>query len=322
MPFEDIVVASTTDTQQEVNQAAGLPTDAEVETEAQVPNEEQQQPDEKSEAGKTGKPEGQKTEGEGEDEGDKGHKDHKKLLKRIDTLTRLRREAEEREQQTSQRLEEALRKTGVKTGGAEPPAKPKRADFQNDEDYETALFSWKEAEDRRKAADERLTSTFSAYNKGIETVKTQHDDWDEVMSQDIPIPMAVQNTIIGMGAKGPEVAYWLASNPDICDELVEVERSEGSAAAVLELGRYLAGRDTQAGGGSVSARRGAQKPEDDEEEQQAATPPAARRPQSRAPQPLKPVTGVSTRSTVPLDEMDFQDYRRIRDQQEKARRQR
>ena len=37
-----------------------------------------------------------------------------------------------------------------------------------------------------------------------------------------------------------------------------------------------------------------------------------------APPPIRPVGGSATRSTVPIDELDYQSFRKIRDQQEKA----
>lgn len=43
------------------------------------------------------------------------------------------------------------------------------------------------------------------------------------------------------------------------------------------------------------------------------------RPRSKAPAPIRPLSGSSTKSSVPMDELPYQEYRRLRDQQSKNR---
>jgi hypothetical protein len=47
--------------------------------------------------------------------------------------------------------------------------------------------------------------------------------------------------------------------------------------------------------------------------------PAAKRQRSNAPPPISPVGGSATRSSLPLDELPYAEYRRRRDEQSKNR---
>jgi hypothetical protein len=44
-----------------------------------------------------------------------------------------------------------------------------------------------------------------------------------------------------------------------------------------------------------------------------------RRPVSKAPAPIRPIGGSSTKSSLPLDELPYQEYKREREKQAKAR---
>src|SRR5262249_38537650 len=86
---------------------------------------------------------------------------------------------------------------------------------------------------------------------------------------------------------GPEAAIYLLRNAEDRRKLASMPEYQAVAAV-----GFLAARLTQ---------------------------PQAKRAISSAPPPIKPVGGSATRSSIPLDETDYQTYARIRNNQEKMR---
>jgi hypothetical protein len=318
----DVMVSSTTDDQAAVNLAAGLPAEG---------VQEQEQPGEKEILTTT--QQAQETqEVEEEVEGEEGgeEEEHRplpksKVQKRIDKLTARNYSLEETNNELKERLER-LERAAAGNQDAAPPVigtgftkpKPKEADFEKYEDFIDSLTDWKvekldfdkqqvqvKAQQEQQAA--RQKQTFSAYNKAVSDFRAEHDDYDEVVGrEDLQLPMSIMNAIVSMRDKGPEVAYQIAQNDELCTHLSQIAVDHGDAMALTEFGRWLA-----------STEAPVQQNEGEEEEEQEAPQPVAVR--SRAPKPIRPVGNSSTRSQLQMDELPFRDYRRLRDEQEKAR---
>jgi hypothetical protein len=193
-------------------------------------------------------------------------------------------------------------------------ARPIQTDpkFKDYDEFIEALTDWKlEKKDfdrgqealaqQQQAQQQRLEQTFKTYNTAVRAFAEEHPDYDEVVGrEDMQLPVSVMNAIVGLRDKGPEVAYQIAQDEDLCNHLSNIAVEHGDAIALTEFGRWLA---------SIEPER--------EPVAQGAERPAARR--SSAPAPIRPVGNNSTRSQVPIDELDFRDYRRIRDEAERAR---
>lgn len=188
----------------------------------------------------------------------------------------------------------------------EPKGKPQKADFVGKEDeYLEALVDWtadqkiaKAEHDKARAAEAaQQKETFDAYNRKVAEAKSVHEDFEEVVGQDLTIPVGVQLAVVEM-ENGPEVAYFLGSNPELCDELMKMSPLKAIAEAW-----------------KISEKLG--ESESDEEEETEEEKPAAKakveeKPARKAPEPIRPVGNGKTRSSVPLNEMSMADYKKAR----------
>ena len=137
----------------------------------------------------------------------------------------------------------------------------------------------------------------NTYNTSVETFKAEHDDWDEVVGQQISIPEAVGQAIVEMA--DPAIPYYLGKNPEVCKKLMEMS----PARAIAEIGR-IAGTLTQ--------------PER-EEKHAAGSGPDKQPIVSKAPPPIAQLRGHGTKSAISMDQMDYQDFAREREKELKNR---
>src|SRR5215469_8432575 len=309
----EVQVASTTDNQEEVNRVAGAaPADTVIkeELDSQVDSE-----PEKS------KPEESKTNG------------LEKMQKRIDKLTARNSEAESRADREAARAQQLARELEAErakhTENKEAPmeevaapvetlrVRPKLGETINprtgkphetQEEYEDDLMDWRDEKNAIQYAKEenerRSMNVLTSYNDRVEEFKVDHEDWgDVVTASTMDIPQGVQMAILEM-ENGPEVAYFLGKNPQVVKSLNKMS----VPTAMAEVGR-------------ISARlEGPQDKEKESNQERKINSGPDREPiVSRAPAPIKPLSGHATKSSVPIDEMSYSDYRRIRDQQEKQR---
>lgn len=328
----DVVVASTTDSQEDINAAAGLPAEGVVEPKTEEAKPTVTEPEKGAEAKTEPEPEpGKKeekkqavTERKEETVEEKAGKNG--VQKRIDKLT-ARNYAVEEENEVLKRDRETLKeRLGLlEKGTKDVPqeravglARPQEKDFSNHDEYIEALTDYKAkkaiADDKAAEAqadtDSRALATYTAYNKAASVARGRYEDFDEVVGTETPIPVSVQVAIIGMRDKGPEVAYQLAKDPEFCAELTQIAQEEGDAAAVVELGHRF----------GILVRGKAQ--EATPEKKTVTETPPKPKPVSKAPEPIKPVTSHATTTSVPLDELPYDQYRRIRNDSDKARRRR
>ena len=300
----EIQVASTTDNQDEVNRVAGAaPPEDTVVKEApdeQVDSEKQEAPPEKPKADA-----------------------NEKMQRRIDKLTAQKSEAERRAQELAKELEEERARRAdaapveepVELPQSELRVRPKLGETINprtgkphetQEEYEDDLMDWRDEKnaieytknEQQRKANEVLTN----YNERVDEFKAAHEDWGEVVGQNIDIPQGVQLAILEM-ENGPDVAYFLGLHPQVCRDLNAMSQPR----AIVEIARI-----------SAKLEGPAEKQENENQRGQKSGPdqvPVT----SRAPAPIKPLSGHATKSTVSLDQLDYAEYRKVRDKQEKER---
>jgi hypothetical protein len=227
--------------------------------------------------------------------------------KRIDRLIKHTATLEEQLAAAKKELEakpsvKAEEKPAVKTD-----AEPQRENFDSEVAYVKALTRWEvkqelkeqretEAREEQAAKEKEVLARYDA--KAIEA-QARYDDWKEVMSQDIPIPSIVGDAIVHTIKNGPDVAYYLGKHPEVIQEMLAAHPLEAVAMAV-KISEKLSGDK-----GNKSDEKA-----DDEEEQVSTEP---EKPARKAPAPIKPDVGGTTRSSVPLEKMSFRDYKKARE---------
>ena len=219
---------------------------------------------------------------------------------RIDRLTWERLQAEQRASQ----LEAELATLRAQPAPAETsPDKPRVDQFETYEAFieATALWAASQAEQKARQSVAALEARVEAdqaararaeqaavYQDRVEAARSVLPDFDTIVNQDLPISQPMRDEILS-NPLGPQLAYWLGSHPEECERLSSLP----PRAVLIELGKVLAQVDRVPPGSRPSAA-----------------------PRTQAPPPIRPVGGGATVATVPLDQADFQTYKRIRDQQE------
>lgn len=294
----DVLVASTTDTQDQVNQAAGAvqePEEQELEQtkakgDAQVDSQEPEKPAEVT----------------------------PKADKYIKKLTARAKTAEERAAVLEKELEEArkAKPAEVKESVAEEPQKeevkedpePTQDQFDTYEKWIKAQTRWEIRQEMREQAEKDAKAEEEAaakqvvtnYNAEVAKFKEETDDWDEVVGKtEIQIQVGVQNALMELAR--PDVVYFIAKHPEVAKDLWEMS----PAKAIAEVGRIAAKLEAPAKEEPPSTvRKGPDK-----------------LPVTSAPPPIKGLSGHSTKSAVSLDDPDisYADWRKMRDEQAKAR---
>ncbi len=142
---------------------------------------------------------------------------------------------------------ETLRKELEALKSKQPPPKevprPKRIEYDTNEKFEDALLAWgvenakKESavKDAEAANKNRFEKNIQNYAAQVEEVKELHDDWDEVVNQDIFIGKEVQLAILEQ-ENGAEVIYYLGRHPAYATKLGKMS----PLSAVMEVGRLSA----------------------------------------------------------------------------------
>jgi hypothetical protein len=203
-------------------------------------------------------------------------------------------QAQERDQEVSQ---EASPETSSE---ASPEGKPKEDDFETYAAFQESLVQWtvnqrleaSEAEQRERIARDQAhraqQELVAAHHARIDGFREEHPDFDAIVNagKDLPLTRPMQDAVLNSGA-GPALMYYLCQNPEECDQLAQMH----PMAAINEMGKLEARLETAQSTGPVSTTK----------------------PLTRAPRPIKPVGGGVTMSSVPLDQMDYQDFKRARE---------
>lgn len=170
-----------------------------------------------------------------------------KVQQRIDELTRARHEAEREAAYWRTRAESSGGKDDAgKTD--EPALRPTPDQFENYIDYIEALTDWKADQGVKKAMSARDSERASeAQTKAIQSresvwverqneARTMLPDYDEVVGlSTAPIAPHLAETLLDSD-RGPEVAYYLAKNPDLLKRINDMSHT----SAAREIGKIEA----------------------------------------------------------------------------------
>ena len=177
--------------------------------------------------------------------------------------------------------------------------RPQQDKFETYDEYQEALVDWKvsqrltahEAVERDRIAREETQraqeSLVAAHTARIDTFRSEHDDFDAVVERgkDLPMTRPMQDAVLN-SEEGPAVMYHLCQNPEECDRIAGLH----PMLAIKEMGKLEARLEAARTGPASSAE-----------------------PLTRAPRPIKPVGGGHTASTVPMDKLPYQDFKRARE---------
>ena len=185
--------------------------------------------------------------------------------------------------------------------------RPNQDDFETYEAFSEAMVDWKvdqrmgefqaqEHERIERAQEQRAREEIVARHQArIDTFRSSHDDFDAVFEQgrNLPVTPPMRDAVLNSEA-GPALMYHLCSNPDECDRIANMH----PMAAIKEMGKLEAQIEAASQTGPSSSAR----------------------PVTQAPPPIQPVGGGATTSTTPLDQLPYQEFKRIRNEQERVAR--
>jgi hypothetical protein len=196
---------------------------------------------------------------------------------------------------------------------AQPPRKPAVTDFAVYEDFVDALTQWNarqiaaqeianlRAEDALAVVQAQHQEVLSQFEAGKQEARTRYPDFDQVMTSDVAIAMPITEPmqhIITTSPVGHDVAYYLVQHPDEAHQIAQLQPLD----ALRTLGRleervnFLQRMPPARGNGGTAPRTTA------------------------APPPVEPVGGHATQIALSDDQLSYQDYKAKRDREEMQRR--
>lgn len=202
--------------------------------------------------------------------------------------SRRQRAVEKATKDLRDELKKAQERIAALEGGKKPaeakveePKAPKREDFKTDEEFEDAKFDYRyklrrakeQAEESQRSIEARHKEVLASYQTRVAAFKEEHDDWEKVVNQPIPIYPGVQLAIIEQ-ENGPQVTYYLGKHPEYTRELAEMSET----AAIIAIGRLS---DKLKGGAPQTT---SEKPKP--------------KPRTNIPEPVKPVSTSAAASTL------------------------
>ena len=295
-----LVISSTTDSQEAVNAAAGVVEEPEV---AEKPK--PVEPDDDADEEEPEEP-------EEEDSGEPQLKPKPKggFQRKIE---RLKAQADAREQRIRELEAERQRYATPPQEQVprQPQGPPKPEDFPNDyEAYNRAIIRYEARQEleselqarvkaQREAAEQRAQHEIDQrWYQGVSALKREATDFEETLEDVSHIPvMPWLQAAIKRDKDGAKLAYELAKHPEEFQRIAEIQ---DPLEALSALGEFR---------GSLKATAAPQQP---------------RKVASEAPAPIRPVgqSAGGTRVSRPLDELPYQDYKRAREREIRARKQR
>ena len=273
-----------------------------------------------------------------------GGKKRGKLQSRIDELVKERNEArgssavKDAEVLALRRRLDELIAVPASTSAVEPSLtptepeqqpKPDLKDFPDYEAYTEAVAEWKaeqiaekkiaayrtreKAETAAEQADLQRSSAVKQYEAGLVIARAKYDDYDAVVGRsDVKITPLMADGMLSSQV-GPDLAYYLGKHPDEAQRLYNLGHSVN---AIREFGKLEARVEAL-----VQANTAAKTEE-------LITVPAKTKPVAavgpvpagtKAPDPITPGGSGEAAATVPLDQMSYQDFKAVRNRQERER---
>lgn len=213
----------------------------------------------------------------------------KGLQKRLDKLTRQMND----ERRLNERLIGLLERSAV-NGSAPamektPEGPPRRDHFETVEDYLEAKADWQiankleqiKAEAEASKARQEAAKREASWQKRVQQAAAKYEDFEELVSNDELEITPVMAEAIKEIESGPDVAYYLASNPEEAARI----RHLSPVAQVREIGKIEARLNGQA----ESVKRA-----------------------SKAPPPIEPVTSPKSSSSDPahMSQAEYEAWRK------------
>jgi DNA repair exonuclease SbcCD ATPase subunit len=178
------------------------------------------------------------------------HRGNKPISERFSELTNQRKAAEERAEAAERKaaeLEARIKAVETPVKQADPTAKPVPSDFTDAFEYAAKLAEWsadnalrnRDKLDAEKREQERLQQMQTDWNSRLVAARAKLPDYDEVMiNSELTVSDQVRDAI-RESEMGPELAYHLASNPELALKIngmtvIGALRAIGKLEATLE----------------------------------------------------------------------------------------
>jgi len=293
-----IVVSSTTDSQEAVNAAAGV---EEPEVAEKKPREVPFDDPDTDDSEEPEEPEEEDSTGEEQPK----QKPKGGFQRKID---RLQAQNAQREQRIRE-LEAERQRYAPPPQQQQPAGPPKAEDYPNDYDgLNRAIIRYEARQEieqefrarvdaQHQAAEQKAQQEIDArWHSGVGALKKEAKDFEDALESVSHIPvMPWLEAALKRDSNGARLAYELAKRPEEFQKIAEIS---DPLEALTALGEFRA---------LIKAN---------------LSPP--RKVASEAPEPIRPVgqSSSGTRSTRSLEDLPYQDYKRAREQQIKARKQR
>jgi hypothetical protein len=340
---KDIVVASTTDTQRDVDLAAGIPleeagktaepetpgADGDAEAEGRgkpAPGEEEPEGDKNEETPETPAAEGAAPPTEGEEgRQDKGKAKGrgKGWQERVDKLTKrtyeLRDENDRLAEENRALREKSERGTAISPAPAatsvvdELPPEPDENKFLEEgksyKEFLNALWDWREKKKEVETQRQKVEDSRRAEDERLRSNLNAHLERVEDAREKYPDWDEVMHQPIMIPKSVHAAIIEMENGPDVAyylgqhPEVCEELVEMSSVRAVTRVGMIAASLEGQP---SAPAKP-------------AASSQPERKISSSAPPPIRPTTGTSTKSAVAVDELPYREYRKVRDAEEANR---
>lgn len=219
--------------------------------------------------------------------------------RRIDKLTARNHRLETENSDLASRLEAIERRLGGASQAVQEKADDSKPDPQKfleqgktHEEYVEAIAKWAVKQEREAQKREEETQSVQAYraeviaeyNKKASEARGKYEDFDEVLAEkpENAVPPQVLDAIVE-AENGPDIAYYLAKNPEVTKSLW----SMSPIRVIAEIGKISAKLMTS--GEKTSEKR-----------------------VSKAPPPPAKVPGGTALTSKSVDEMTFQEYKAFR----------
>ena len=220
----------------------------------------------------------------------KPEKQKDKLNKRFDRVTKRAQEAEAKARDLENRLKEYEARGNQQQAEVKPSSvegKPQASQFNDAFEYAEALAEWsaenalkqRDAEEASRKAKEAQEKVMKSWNEKISKAKAELPDFDAmVQSSNVVVSDEIRDSILESDV-GPQILYFLATDEDFAQRLTEMP----TVKALRELGKLEAKFEAKS------------------EEPKKAEKPKANVSESKAPSPIKPLTGGKAGADVLVD---------------------
>lgn len=314
MSTEDVEVVSQSSPEQAVTANSGLAESAKAEEQKSAPAEKSASESLEASEAQEDATDAQAEAGEEDDDADSDESQSKdgkpkkkngfkkRIAKLNSKITESQREleywkAQAMKGQGEPKAEKPQEQQAAKKPGAE--GKPDPDNFASYDEYLDAVVDWKsEQREKQKEVDRKADEAKAqeqakvrAHVDRLEAFKKSHEDFQDLMEEidDIPMSQYVQEAILDSD-NGPELMYELAKHREEYARICKL----GPVAAARELGRFEA-RIAKSSDIKTEIKK------------------------TKAPPPIAPVGSKASASVKSLEDMDYDEFKRVRNEQTRRR---